>query len=111
VRLLESIGSILARPALLRPSELLGVPARSTRLPARCYDATVTRGLTVADEEHITRLKQGWNAWRHQSREPSPELAGADLHDVNLSRADLRGAKLSGANLCEANLYGANLSD
>jgi hypothetical protein len=86
----------------------------------------VKRELTVADEEHIRRLKRGvdaWNAWRREEDAPQkPELpAGLEIEAylsaylrdkllrVNLTRANLRKANLSGADLSEVNLFYADL--
>ena len=58
---------------------------------------------------HLEMLKYGaefWNHWRLESQVEEPELAGADLSEVNLV-----GYNLTGANFYEANLCGANLSD
>ena len=57
----------------------------------------------MANDEHITLLKQGqpaWNAWRRDNPNIRPDFSGADLREVNLtpaadvgfSGADLRGA-------------------
>src|SRR5262245_2103477 len=61
----------------------------------------------MANDEHVTLLKQGadaWNAWRDENSDIRPDLYGA-----NLSRANLGGANLNGAILLEAKLVGANL--
>ena len=83
---------------------------------------------TVANEEHVQRLRAGvqkWNAWRAENPDARPDLKGADLSGADLTRADLTGADLTravlrhahlsgavltGANLMFANLSGANLS-
>ena len=89
----------------------------------------------MANQEHFDVLEQGvdaWNKWRRNSPiSPWPDLSGADLKGIDLSRgnlvevslgwADLRKADLSkcdlfdaglaGANLREANLTGANLNE
>jgi uncharacterized protein YjbI with pentapeptide repeats len=91
----------------------------------------------MANDEHISILKRGvdaWNAWRAANSDILPDLtkadlsrwdlsnelklrdpvgAGllkADLSEANLSRANLTGAVLNGANLERANLTGADLS-
>jgi uncharacterized protein YjbI with pentapeptide repeats len=60
----------------------------------------MVRGLKMANEEQLKRLKQDvqrWNVWRRKN----PEL-------IDLSEANLSGANLSGANLSGANLSGAD---
>jgi uncharacterized protein YjbI with pentapeptide repeats len=63
----------------------------------------------MANEEHLTILKQGvelWNKWRLENA-ITPDLGGAELD----SFADLGGANLSGAYLTGAGVRYANLSD
>ena len=58
---------------------------------------------------HLEMVRQGveaWNQWRVDSQVSSPELAGADLSEV-----DLTGYSLESSNLCEANLCRAILSE
>ena len=62
----------------------------------------------MANEEHLTRLKHGIEAW-NQWRDEYPEIR-PDLTEAHLLRADLIGAHLSGADLTDANLSHANLS-
>jgi TIR domain/Pentapeptide repeats (8 copies) len=72
----------------------------------------------VANEQHLSIIKQGgdaWNTWRTESRcgralRSIPDLSGADLSGANLSGANLSGANLSVVNLSGANLSGAKLS-
>jgi hypothetical protein len=67
----------------------------------------------MADEEQLTILKQGveaWNAWRNRYPDVRPDLNGATLYEANLTRADLRKADLYKANLYWATLYEANLT-
>ena len=72
----------------------------------------------MANEEHLELLKLdviGWNKWRAENSEITPDLSGALLTKTNLSRANLSGANLNRAILSytfliEANLRGANLS-
>jgi uncharacterized protein YjbI with pentapeptide repeats len=77
----------------------------------------------MANSEHLDWIKrgiEGWNRWRKDNPNISPNLwrAGlsganlrrADLSGANLKRADLSGADLGGANLSGANLSGASLS-
>ncbi len=71
----------------------------------------------MANEEHVSMLKQGvdaWNAWRRENPDVYPNLrravlGGADLGGTVLGGADLREADLREANLYTANLGGANL--
>jgi uncharacterized protein YjbI with pentapeptide repeats len=70
----------------------------------------------MANDEHVAILARGaavWNEWRAKSHD-TPDLSGAGLRALDLSRfelsgADLRGADLRGANLSEANLSLAHL--
>ena len=82
----------------------------------------------MANQEHLTILKQGittWNMWRKQHPEIQPDLTRAnlseadllqanlsqvDLRDASLRQADLRAADLSQANLIDADLRAADLS-
>ncbi len=78
----------------------------------------------MANQEHFDVLEQGvdaWNKWRRNSPiSPWPDLSGADLKGIDLSRgnlvevslgwADLRKADLSKCDLFDAGLAGANLS-
>jgi uncharacterized protein YjbI with pentapeptide repeats len=77
----------------------------------------------MANEEHLTLLKQGvdaWNEWRCRNPTVYPDLHGAILHGANLVQADLtetdlaraflQDANLNRANLAQANLAQANLS-
>jgi hypothetical protein len=66
----------------------------------------------MADEDHLTRLKQGvaaWNQWRAEHLRIRPDLAGADLAGANLSQAHLTRADLRGANFSQAYLRRATL--
>jgi hypothetical protein len=68
----------------------------------------------VANDEHVTMLKQGvaaWNTWRDENPGIRPDLGGADLRGANLVGADLRVADLRGARLAGADLGKANLTD
>jgi uncharacterized protein YjbI with pentapeptide repeats len=68
----------------------------------------------MANPEHVTVLKQGvaaWNAWRIKYPDIQPDLQGADLSIVNLSRADLSEVYLFQANLHQSDLRGANLHE
>jgi uncharacterized protein YjbI with pentapeptide repeats len=76
----------------------------------------------MANEEHLTLLRQGilvWNGWREEHPDIRPDLSnadlsGMDLNAANLQEANLREADLSraliDANLRKANLFMANLS-
>jgi hypothetical protein len=82
----------------------------------------------MADEEHLTILKQGvkvWNAWRNTNTSIRPDLIGASLDGTNLSLANFGGAEyslthyaiadggerhLGIGNYAAANLYRANLT-
>jgi uncharacterized protein YjbI with pentapeptide repeats len=51
----------------------------------------------MANEEHLARLKQGyeaWKQWRDEHLEIHPDLAKANLIRASLSRANLREANL-----------------
>ena len=76
----------------------------------------------MADPEHLTKLKEGveaWNKWRKDKPKIRRDLTDANLTDVNLTEANLRkadlgyasltGAVLERADLKEANLFGVNL--
>jgi hypothetical protein len=66
----------------------------------------------MANPDHLKMLRQGvdaWNTWREREPSTTPDLSGADLHEVKLSVADLSRANLHGADLSRADLRGANL--
>jgi uncharacterized protein YjbI with pentapeptide repeats len=66
----------------------------------------------MANDEHVTLIKQGvaaWNAWRKENRDI--DVFGADLSGADLIEANLGGANLVRTNLSEANLRGANLEN
>jgi uncharacterized protein YjbI with pentapeptide repeats len=82
---------------------------------------------TMANPEHLARLKDGveaWNRWRKEHPKITPDLRGVILKGAELSYtdrsfeiigADLRQAilvkaDLTKANLCAAKMSGANLS-
>jgi hypothetical protein len=73
----------------------------------------------MANDEHVTMLKKGadaWNKWRCENPDIRPDLTGADLTEVgrsfsSLLGADLHGAHLTKADLSEANLKRANLNE
>jgi hypothetical protein len=68
--------------------------------------------------EHLQILKLGtpeWNRWRAGNPSTAPDLSGAHLREVslsraNLARADFRLAYLGRADLAGADLTGANIS-
>lgn len=72
----------------------------------------------MADQTQLAALKQGvdaWNTWRPAHTPAQPDLSGAglrglDLSKANLSGADLRGADLRGTILRAAILAGADLA-
>jgi uncharacterized protein YjbI with pentapeptide repeats len=72
---------------------------------------------TLANPEHLAKLKEGvepWGQWRTENSKVLPDLSGANLHEANLreaylERASLIRADLGGADLREANLHGAHL--
>jgi len=74
--------------------------------------------LFVADKEQLELLMHSvieWNIGRRKHPEIRPDLsganlAGADLHEAELSGANLAGVDLRGANLIRAYLSGANLA-
>jgi uncharacterized protein YjbI with pentapeptide repeats len=62
----------------------------------------------MANEEHLSILKQGvktWNEWRKEN-----QLIKVDLNNANLSGTNLANTNLFEANLRGANLRGANLN-
>jgi hypothetical protein len=76
--------------------------------------------ITVANRDHLAKLRQGahvWNPWREEmGTSLTPDLTGADLHNAdltcaNLNRALLKHADLTYANLTKARLNDADLSD
>src|SRR5713101_6214320 len=70
----------------------------------------------MTKDEYLALLGRGeaaWNAWRAEHDE-RPDLSGAalrglDLSRFDLSRADLRGADLRGIRCCDTDLSGAQL--
>jgi hypothetical protein len=67
-------------------------------------------------DEHVAVLGRGaavWNAW-HAKHDEVPDLSGAALRGLDLTRFDLsqtnlRGADLRGTRLCDADLSGARM--
>lgn len=67
----------------------------------------------MANEEHVTILKQGteiWNKWRKANSDVRPDFHMADFPAINLSHAHLREANLRFTDLSQADLSGADLS-
>jgi uncharacterized protein YjbI with pentapeptide repeats len=67
----------------------------------------------MANAGHIDIVRDRidrWNDWRRKNTKVVPDLAGADLAELNLAGANLAKADLSGARLAGANLSGANLA-
>ena len=67
----------------------------------------------MTDKTHLPILKQGisaWNRWRIENPEIKPNLAGADLSGLDLTRANLSHSDLRRAGLYKTTLQRANLS-
>jgi hypothetical protein len=67
----------------------------------------------MPNAEHVQKLRQGvasWNAWRSETPQVRPDLAGLDWKEANLRRADLSNAILTGAKLHRARLSKVNLA-
>lgn len=70
--------------------------------------------------ELLAKGVEGWNRWRKEHQDITPELEGAmlaglalrgaDLHEARLVHADLSCADLAGADLSASDLRGADLS-
>ena len=54
---------------------------------------------------------EGWNKWRSENPENSPDLVSADLMGADLIGADLRHANFRGANFGGASLVGVSFSN
>jgi hypothetical protein len=68
----------------------------------------------MASEEHVAILRQGaeaWNTWRRSHPGAEPDLANANLIEVDLRGAQLRSANLSGTHLRGADLREADLAE
>lgn len=66
----------------------------------------------MANPEHVAKLREGvaaWNAWRARDPGVRPNLADADLSDLNLAHIDLSRADAVRANLSRTVLAGAVL--
>jgi uncharacterized protein YjbI with pentapeptide repeats len=69
--------------------------------------------LPMANAGHVDLVKDRidhWNDWRRKNTRVVPDLAGADLSELNLAGANLARTDLSRSHLGGANLGGANLS-
>jgi hypothetical protein len=69
--------------------------------------------LTIPNEEHLTLINQGvdaWNKWREEHVDTSPDLSKAQLGGANFSGANLSEANLERASLVETSLENANLN-
>jgi len=69
--------------------------------------------LTVANPEHLAKVKQGvnlFNQWRRNNPEIRPDLSETDLRNSDLRWADLHKTDLSCAALTKANLTAADLT-
>ncbi len=67
----------------------------------------------MANPEHIALLKQGvsvWNEWYKKHKKVTPDLAQANLNNLNLSGVNLKKANLSQANFTNSNLTKAQLT-
>src|SRR5829696_14272 len=56
------------------------------------------RALSLANEEHVDRLKQdveAWNAWREENPDIRPDLLEADLSGATLIETNFTGADLT----------------
>lgn len=66
----------------------------------------------MANPEHLAKLREGvgaWNAWRARDPGVRPNLADADLSDLNLAHIDLSRSDAVRANLSRTVLAGAVL--
>ena len=67
----------------------------------------------MANEKHLAILKLGvksWNKWREENPDIQPNLIGAELGQIDLSKANLNRAVLTNANLTKADLGESDLS-
>lgn len=68
----------------------------------------------MANPEHLQIIKQGlhaWNRWRQDHQHLRPDLANADLENVQLASTPLVDEFFVGLDLSHANLSGARLKD
>jgi hypothetical protein len=85
--------------------------ARRSRPGARRYQTSDSS--TEEQSDPLSILKEGvhaWNVWRKKYSNLTPNLVRANLAKFDLEGADLRDIDLSKANLKEADLYKADLS-
>lgn len=67
----------------------------------------------MANDDHVIRAGYavgGWNRWRDEHPEITPDLSGADLTGARLEKANLEGANLAGVKMTNAKLQKADLS-
>ncbi len=67
----------------------------------------------MANVNHLKMIKQGpdvWNKWRKDNPGIEPDLAQADLSQVELNQADLSETDFRNATLCKATFRGATLT-
>jgi hypothetical protein len=72
-----------------------------------------TRGVSMANPEHLKILKQGvevWHKWRKKNFDLKPDLIEAELIETNLTGANLTKANLERAQLIQTILSQANLT-
>jgi len=63
---------------------------------------------------HYAKIKEGvksWNAWRSENPDIRPNLSGADLRDLNLTKADFHNIDLSNATLQKVPLTYSNFQN
>jgi hypothetical protein len=67
----------------------------------------------MANEEHVSLLRQGveaWNKWRRENPDLCPDLGGVTLSEANLTGADLTDADLTGCRIYGVSAWGLKLS-
>ena len=67
----------------------------------------------MANPDHLDIIKRGvkvWNKWREENYGIEPDLALADLHELELKEANLSETDLRNANLRGSAFRGATLS-
>ena len=68
----------------------------------------------MSNPEHLNIISRGvsqWNTWRRTNPEIIPDLQGADLSKMNLSKIDLSNAILKGTNFSNSILAGSNFEN
>src|SRR5262249_13034465 len=71
-----------------------------------------TRGLSMANPEHLKVLSQGsaaWESWRKENPDAVPDLSNVSFNMLNLMGIDLSRANLRESTFGRTNLTGANL--